>query len=129
MTRCNEPDSPQAEGKILGMDQRISRRDFLNSTLLASGGLAMNLVAPMKLLSQEDWTGYGGVGDYSRSNGNTYEIVQSGHRIRAGEFDSLPANAVDTGEIFDCVVIGGGISGLAAALFFLRQAGKDRKIG
>ena len=105
----------------------ISRRDFLNSTLLASGGLVMNSVAPMKLLSQEDWTGYGGVGDYSRSNGNTYEIVQSGHRIRDGEFDSLPANTVDTGEIFDCVVIGGGISGLAAALFFLRQAGKDRK--
>ena len=29
--------------------------------------------------------GYGGVGDYSRSNGNTYEIVQAGHRIRDGE--------------------------------------------
>jgi spermidine dehydrogenase len=127
MTHSDKPDSPQEEDRILGMDQRISRRDFLNSTLLASGGLVMNSVAPMKLLSQEDWTGYGGVGDYSRSNGNTYEIVQSGHRIRDGEFDSLPANTVDTGEIFDCVVIGGGISGLAAALFFLRQAGKDRK--
>jgi spermidine dehydrogenase len=127
MTRSEQPDSPQEEDRILGMDQRISRRDFLNSTLLASGGLVMNSVAPMKFLSQEDWTGYGGVGDYSRSNGNTYEIVQSGHRIRDGEFDFLPANAIDTGEIFDCVVIGGGISGLAAALFFLRQAGKDRK--
>jgi spermidine dehydrogenase len=127
MTHSDKPDSPQEEDRILGMDQRISRRDFLNSTLLASGGLVMNSVAPAKLLSQEDWTGYGGVGDYSRSNGNTYEIVQSGHRIRDGEFDSRPANAVDTGEIVDCVVIGGGISGLAAALFFLRQGGKDRK--
>jgi spermidine dehydrogenase len=127
MTHPDKPDPPQEEDRILGMDQRISRRDFLNSTLLASGGLVMNSVAPMKLLSQEEWTGYGGVGDYRGSNGNTYEIVQSGHRIRDGEFDSLPANAVDTGETFDCVVIGGGISGLAAALFFLRQAGKDRK--
>src|ERR1700730_3625325 len=125
MPHSLKPDSSQQQDRILGMDQRISRRDFLNSTLLASGGLVMNSVAPMQLLSPEDWTGYAGVGDYSRSNGNTFEIVQAGHRIRNGEFDSLPANAVDTGEIFDCLVIGGGISGLAAALFFLRQAGKD----
>ncbi len=113
--------------KHLGMDERISRRDFLNSTLLASGSLLMSAVTPLQLLGeQDDWTGYGGVGDYSKSNGNTFEVVAAGHRIRANEFERMPADVIDTGETFDCVVVGGGISGLAAALFFLRKAGKNR---
>jgi spermidine dehydrogenase len=117
----------QKDDKSLGMDQPISRRDFLNSTLLASGGLLMSSVRPLQLLGEEDdWTGYGGVGDYSKSNGNTLEVLAAGHRIRDGEFERLPNDIVDTGEMFDCAVVGGGISGLAAALFFLRQGGKDR---
>ena len=39
---------------------------------------------------------------------------------------ALPANVVDTGEIYDCVVVGGGISGLAAALIFQRKAGEGK---
>ncbi len=115
------------EDKSLGMDQRISRRDFLNSALLASGSLLMTSATPLQLLGEEDtWTGYGGVGDYSKSNGNTLEVLAAGHRIRDGEFDRLPANVIETGETFDCVIVGGGISGLAAALFFLRKGGKNR---
>src|SRR5205823_8133054 len=106
-----------SQDRALGLGQPISRRDFLNSTLLASGGLLMAGATPAQLLSQEDWTGYGGVGDYSSSNGNTYPIVQSGHAIRNGDFESLPANVTDTGESYDCVIVGGGISGLAAGLF------------
>ena len=33
-----------------------------------------------------------------------------------------PKDIIETGEIYDCVIIGGGISGLAAALFFQRSA-------
>jgi len=109
------------------MNQPMSRRDFLNSTLLASGSLLMTSATPLQLLAEEDdWTGYGGVGDYSKSNGNTLEVLAAGHRIRDGEFDQLPGNIVDTGELFDCVVIGGGISGLATALLFLRKGDKKR---
>src|SRR5271166_2493706 len=120
----------------LGMDCGITRRDFLNATLLASGGLLMGSASPAELLagqkaSQETspddtWTGYGGVGDYANSNGNTRAVLEAGHQIRDGLFESPAAGVVETGEIYDLVVVGGGISGLAAALIFQRQAGKDK---
>jgi spermidine dehydrogenase len=122
--------------RAIGMDASITRRDFLGSTLLASGASLLNGLNPTELLAmdngsatageKDDWTSYGGVGDYSRSNGNTFEVMQAGHKMRDGAYDPLPADTVDTGETYDCVVVGGGISGLAAALFFGRQAGPDK---
>jgi spermidine dehydrogenase len=50
-----------------------------------------------------------------------------GHAIRDHVYDPLPKDIIDTGEIYDCVIIGGGISGLAAALFFQRSAGPGMK--
>jgi spermidine dehydrogenase len=120
----------ESAAKALGMEDAITRRDFLNAALLASGGALMGGLSPAELLAQraggEDWTGYGGEGDYANSNGNTRVVLEAGHKIRDGLFESLPKDAVETGEVFDCVVVGGGISGLAAALFFARQVGPGR---
>jgi spermidine dehydrogenase len=102
-------------------DSNITRRDFLGSTLLGAGAALLEGVSPAQLLGtsgEDDWTGYGGVGDYRHANGNTREVLQAGHRVRDGAYNSLPADPIDTGEIYDCVVVGGGISGIAAALFF-----------
>ncbi|MBZ5592163.1 MAG: NAD(P)-binding protein [Acidobacteriia bacterium] len=103
------------------MQEPISRRDYLNATLLASGSVLLGSVCPLDLVAQNDWDGYGGVGDYSSSNGNTFEVITEAHKIRDRIFEPLPAGVADTGELYDCVVVGGGISGLAAALFFKRQ--------
>lgn len=110
------------------MEQQITRRDFLNATLLASGGLLLSGASPTQLLAQskDDWTGYGGVGDYAKSNGNTQAVLEAGHQIRDGLFDRLPQDCIDTDETYDCVIVGGGISGLAAALFFQRRAGNGK---
>jgi hypothetical protein len=76
--------------RALGLDRDITRRDFLNSTLLASGGLLLNAASPAELLAQQagaipaenDWTGYGGIGDYSASNGTRGAVFGSVPRIR-----------------------------------------------
>ena len=129
--------SDKAAERALGMEQSITRRDFLGATLLASGGHLLEPLTPAHFLAgqgapapqggAEDWNGYGGVGEYANSNGNTWEVLSAGHRLRdAPPLDSRAAH--DTGEVYDCVVVGGGISGLAAALLFLRQAGEKARV-
>ena len=110
------------------MDERITRRDFLNASLLASGGALLEASAPLDLLADErnDFDGYGGIGDYARANGNTFEVVKEGHKLRDGAYARLSASRASDAGTFDCVIVGGGISGLAAALFFQRHAGKGR---
>ncbi|HJY88928.1 MAG TPA: NAD(P)-binding protein, partial [Candidatus Acidoferrum sp.] len=111
----------------LGMHTAITRRDFLGSTLLASGALLMESLTPAELLAApDDFTGYGGVGEYRTSNGNTLPVLGAGHTIRDKKYEPLPADTIDSGEMYDCVIVGGGISGLAAALFFRRQAGSGK---
>ena len=118
------PPKRDPAGNALGLSSLITRRDFLGSTLLASGATLLNGVTPLEMLAAgDDWTGYGGVGEYSSSNGNTLEVLQAGHKMRDRAYDAATTGVIDTGEIYDCVVVGGGISGLAAALFFQRDAG------
>jgi len=122
----------QSGDKALGLHENICRRDFLDSILLASGSLLLAGLNPAQILAQKasqneeatDWNGSSGVGDYQSSNGNTWEVMQAGHAIRDGVYDKLPADTVNTGETFDLVVVGGGISGLAAALTFSKQDGQ-----
>jgi spermidine dehydrogenase len=131
-------DNARKPAAALGMDQSITRRDFLNSTLLASGAQLLEPFSPADLLAghpwqslpgaAEDWNGYGGVGDYARSNGNTWEVLSAGHRLRGAQNPPDLALVHDTDELYDGVVVGGGISGLSAALFFLRQAGPKARV-
>lgn len=107
---------------MLGMDRRITRRDFLNATLLGAGSMLLSLPAPSEMFGANvDWNGYGGVGDYAHSNGNTWEMMSVGHEVRDGRYDRITPPPVDTGEVFDLLVVGGGLSGLGAAYYFAMQ--------
>jgi spermidine dehydrogenase len=109
----------------IGIGQEITRRDFLNATLLASGSTLLSAVAPLELLARNpnEFDGYGGVGDYASANGNTFDVVSEGHKVRDGAYARVDPRRTSPAGSFDCVIVGGGISGLAAALFFQRAAG------
>jgi spermidine dehydrogenase len=122
-----EDSKQHAHDKALGMDREISRRDFMNASLLASGSAALSGLTPYELLAQmgkENWTGYGGIGDYAESHGNTFEVMTSGHQIRDHVFANPPHHAEDTNEILDFVIVGGGLSGLGTALYCRQHAPK-----
>jgi len=117
-----------ANDRALGMHRRISRRDVLHGLtgltlagalpggLLRASALAAGYGAPQSgqgLGAQADyppeWTGMRG------SNAGSFEVA---HAIRDGKvWDEV----ADTGEEYDLIVVGAGISGLAAAHFFRAQ--------
>jgi spermidine dehydrogenase len=111
--------------KILGAGDSISRRDFLDGALIASGAALLAGAAAPLGAQAPGWTGYTGEGDYKESAGNTEDVVHNAHAVRDGVFDKAPA-VIETGEVFDCVVVGGGFSGLSAALFFKQRASAQR---
>jgi spermidine dehydrogenase len=105
-----------------GLNEAITRRDFLNGVLLAGAGVLVPGQAPT-LSPADAFDGYGGVGDYRHANGNTWDVLSAGHAMRDGAFERRLASAIDTGETYDLVAVGGGISGLAAAIFFQKYKG------
>ena len=125
------PEPIDSEERDLGLDVPITRRDFLNSTLLASGALLLDAKAPLLAqapsASNAAWEGFGGVGDYARSHGNMWATVSTAHDLRDGKLgdDAARRRAVDTGERYDLIVVGGGLSGLGAAAFFQKLKGGE----
>src|SRR6185295_8584455 len=107
----------------LGMNEPISRRDFVNGAVVAGAGLFLHGEVPATISPADAFNGYGGIGDYRRSNGNTWDVMATAHAMRDGNFEHSIASAVDTGEIYDLVAVGCGISGLAAAVFFQKNKG------
>src|SRR5947207_15575121 len=93
------------EDDRLGTNELISRRDFLNGVLLSGAGLLLHNKSP-SLSPADAFNGYGGVGDYAHSNGNTWDVLSAGHAMRDGAFEKRIANAIDTSQNNDLVAVG-----------------------
>jgi spermidine dehydrogenase len=114
--------------------RNITRRDFLNGTAVGMGGILLGPGAPTSRSAASEyaprpsldpnWYGYGGVGDYRLSHGNTPEVVATAHRLRDREFTNS-FDQLEAVEEYDYVIVGCGVAGLSAALEFT----KTRKNG
>jgi spermidine dehydrogenase len=104
--------------RLLGMDRPITRRDFLNGVALATAGLAANALLPRQAQAQ-------GTPAYPPKleglRGHSDRAMNIMHAVRDGTFWDEAPGVTDSGEHYDLVVVGGGISGLAAARLFQRQ--------
>ncbi|MFZ2198443.1 MAG: NAD(P)-binding protein, partial [Thermodesulfovibrionales bacterium] len=107
---------------------KITRRDFLNGALLGAGALLLDMSAPLKLFAQSRPAyGFGGTGDYASSNGNTDAVISAFKGIENGDYKLLIGDTIDTGEAYDIVIVGGGLSGLGAAYEFKKSSSKQAK--
>ena len=91
----------KSEDRKLGLERGITRRDFVGGSLIGAGTalLAMNSPATARRAQAAEFalghtmptplagldatlSGYGGIGDYASSNGNTYAEINAAHALR-----------------------------------------------
>jgi spermidine dehydrogenase len=120
----------------LGMAREITRRDFLNGVAIGAGAsLLGGSFGAQQLLAAgvfddpvsekiADYYPPAGMGLRGDNDGSfTYA-----HKLRDGESPDAMGDPINTGETYDLVVVGGGISGLAAAYRFRQKTTKNAKI-
>ena len=114
----------ESDDKKLGMDRQITRRDFLNGVAVGTGGaVASSALSSLSLEGlaspavAQDQPGYypPALTGLRGSHPGSFEAA---HSIRDGKAPANGTKALDTRETYDLVIVGGGISGLAAAHFW-----------
>ena len=124
--------SHKKEDRELGMQEKITRRDFMNGVSVAVGAslLAANPlwseafgIPQSPFAPEKDPTYYPPAKTGMRgSHDGSWEVA---HALRDGT--EWPEPVADN-ESYDLIVVGAGISGLAAAYFYRKSAGNNARI-
>jgi spermidine dehydrogenase len=118
------------------MDRAITRRDFLNGIAIAIGGTTAAGVLPqipgIQLILEAGGLAQNTPGYYPPAltgmRGSHEGSYEDSHALRDGRFWQAAGPAIDTHESYDLVVVGGGISGLAAAYFYRARTGPAARV-
>jgi len=126
----------EKKDRELIMAREITRRDFLNGVAVGSGAnvlgagfsaerlLAAAILDEPAVEQAEEYYPPARMGLRGDNDGSyTYA-----HKLRDGESPNAMGKPVDTGESYDLIVVGAGISGLAAAYRFRQKSGNNVKI-
>jgi len=113
----------------LGMHRRISRRDFLNGVAMTAGAAMMpwDLLASEKTVNPEKSATYYPPA-LTGMRGSHPGAFENAHSLRDGTFWDSAGKPENTGETYDLIIVGGGISGLSAAHFYRKAKGAKARI-
>src|SRR5882672_6120317 len=127
MTEDNRRELTDTE---LGMGRDIPRRDFLNGAAMTIGAALLPQAlhaAETKSDEPQNHAGYNPpvLAGLRGSHPGSFEIA---HSLRDGTFWKDAAAPEQLAEKYDLIIVGAGISGLAAAHFYRERAGAGTKI-
>jgi spermidine dehydrogenase len=144
MSDASDQEKTQRD-RELGMHCGITRRDFVNGVAVGIGALALtDLAAALgkpesgeskagdPQLTEEEFAPEKAPDYYPPAltgiRGNHDGSFTFAHQLRDGDFWEGAGRPEPSGETYDLVVVGAGISGLAAAYFYRKSMGPQSRI-
>src|SRR5437016_3245927 len=129
-SNMNKENSNNLNDHELGMDRAIPRRDFLNGAAMAIGAALLPESLHATIAKSDEPQNHAGYDPPAARGlrGSHPESFETAHSLRDGTFWKNAANPVQLAEKYDLIIVGGGISGLAAAHFYRECAGSTAKI-
>ena len=110
----------------LGMHRKITRRDFLDGAAMAIGGAALGLHIPEAQGRSDPLPAYPPA--LTGLRGDQERVFEYAHKLRDRKSWETFGTVEEDQESYDLIIVGAGISGLAAAHFYRKHKGVGARI-